>query len=118
MQVGIACTSSFSWEVQNFWGTEKVEVKLKRCNDRALNRDLEPSYAKVAKVQPRLQDWRRLLFRVQGAKILRLDAQKMRWGTTLTTHSCRSTNRTSPEVCQIQGMKQTIGMLTPGRLPP
>ncbi len=61
---------------QIFWGTEKVEVELKRFNDRALNRDLEMLCAKVAQEQPRLPDGRRLLFRVQGAEILRLDAQE------------------------------------------
>jgi hypothetical protein len=59
-----------------FWGTERVEVELKRFNDRALNRDLEMVCAKVAKEQPCLPDGRRLLFRVQGAEILRLDAQE------------------------------------------
>jgi hypothetical protein len=59
-----------------FWGTEKVEVELKRVNDRALNRDLEALCAKVAQEQPSLPDGRRLLFRVQGAEILRLDAQE------------------------------------------
>jgi hypothetical protein len=58
-----------------FWGTEKVEVELKRFNDSALNRDLETLCAKVAQEQPRLPDGRRLLFRVQGAGILPLDAQ-------------------------------------------
>jgi hypothetical protein len=33
---------------QILWGTEKVEVELKRFNDRALNRDLEALCAKVA----------------------------------------------------------------------
>jgi hypothetical protein len=61
---------------QIFWGTEKVEVELKRFNDRALNRDLEALCTKVAQEQPRLPDGRRLLFRVQGAEILRLDAQE------------------------------------------
>jgi hypothetical protein len=59
-----------------FWETETVEVELKRFNDRALNRDLEMVCAKVAKAQPCLPDGRRLLFRVQGAEILRLDAQE------------------------------------------
>ena len=59
-----------------FWGTETVEVELKRFNDRALNRDLEMLCAKVAQEQPRIPDGRRLLFRVQGAEILRLDAQE------------------------------------------
>ena len=58
------------------WGTETVEVELKRFNDRALNRDLEMLCAKVAQEQPRLLDGRRLLFRVQGAEILRLDARE------------------------------------------
>jgi hypothetical protein len=58
------------------WGTETVEVELKPFNDRALNRDLEMLCAKVAQEQPRLPDGRRLLFRVQGAEILRLDAQE------------------------------------------
>jgi hypothetical protein len=57
-------------------GTEKVEVELKGFNDRALNRDLETLCVKVAQEQPRLPDGRRLLFRVQGAEILRLDAQE------------------------------------------
>ena len=59
-----------------FWGTETVEVELKQFNDRALNRDLEMLCAKVAQEQPRLPDGRCLLFRVQGAEILRLDAQE------------------------------------------
>jgi hypothetical protein len=59
-----------------FWGRDTVEVELKRFNDRAFNRDLEMLCAKVAQEQPRLPDGRRLLFRVQGAEILRLDAQE------------------------------------------
>jgi hypothetical protein len=59
-----------------FWGRDTVEVELKRFNDRALNRDLEMLCAKVAQEQPCLPDGRRLLFRVQGAEILRLDAQE------------------------------------------
>lgn len=58
------------------WGTETVEVELKRFNDRALNRDLEMLCAKVAQEHPRLPDGRRLKFRVQGAEILHLEAQK------------------------------------------
>ena len=58
------------------WGRDTVEVELKRFNDRALNRDLEMLCAKVAQEQPRLLDGRRLLFCVQGAEILRLDAQE------------------------------------------
>jgi hypothetical protein len=58
------------------WGTERVEVELQRFNDRALNRDLEMLCAKVAQGQPCLPDGRRLLFRVQGAGILHLDAQE------------------------------------------
>jgi hypothetical protein len=57
------------------WGTEKVEIELKGFNDRALNRDLEMVCAKVAQEQPCLPDGRRLLFRVQGTGLLRLDAQ-------------------------------------------
>jgi hypothetical protein len=59
-----------------FWGQDHVEVELKRFNDRALNRDLEMLCAKVAQEQPRLPDGRQLLFHVQGAEILRLDAQE------------------------------------------
>jgi hypothetical protein len=59
-----------------FWGRERVEVELKRFNDRALNRDLEELCANVAKAQPLLPDGRRLLFRVQGASLPCLDAQK------------------------------------------
>jgi len=59
-----------------FWGRDRVEVELKRFNDRALNRDLEMVCAKVAQEQPRLPDGRRLLFRLQGARILCLDAQE------------------------------------------
>ncbi len=59
-----------------FWGRDRVEVELKPFNDRALNRDLEALCAKVAEVQPRLPDGRRLQFRVQGTGILHLDAQK------------------------------------------
>ena len=55
---------------------ERVEVELKGFNDRALNRDLETLCAKVAQEQPRLPDGRRLLFRMQGAGILHLDAQE------------------------------------------
>lgn len=46
-----------------FWGRDRVEVELKRFNDRTLNRDLEMVCAKVAKAQPRLPDGCRLLFR-------------------------------------------------------
>ena len=59
-----------------FWGRDRVEVELKRFNDCALNRDLEMVCGKVAQEQLRLPDGRRLLFRVQGAEILRLDAQE------------------------------------------
>jgi hypothetical protein len=59
-----------------FWGRDTVEVELKRFNDCALNRDLEMMCAKVAQEQPCLPDGRRLLFRVQGAEILHLDAQE------------------------------------------
>ena len=58
------------------WGVERVEVELKGFNDRALNRNLETLCAKVAQEQPRLPDGRRLLFRMQGAGILHLDAQE------------------------------------------
>jgi hypothetical protein len=46
-----------------FWGRDRVEVELKRFNDRALNRDLERLCAKVAQERPRLPDGRYLLFR-------------------------------------------------------
>jgi hypothetical protein len=46
-----------------FWGRDRVEVELKRFNDRALNRDLEMLCAKVAQERPRLPDGRALLFR-------------------------------------------------------
>ena len=59
-----------------FWGRDHVEVELKRFNDCALNRDLEMLCAKVAQEQPRLPDGRRLLFRLQGARVLHLDAQE------------------------------------------
>ncbi len=59
-----------------FWGRDRVEVELKRFNDRALNRDLEALCARVAQAQLRLPDGRRLLLRVQGTGILHLDAQK------------------------------------------
>jgi hypothetical protein len=59
-----------------FWGTEEVEVELKRFNDRALNRDLETLCANVTKVPPLLPDGRRLLFRGQGASLPSLDAQE------------------------------------------
>jgi hypothetical protein len=58
------------------WGVERVEVELKRFNDRTLSRDLETLCAKVAQEQPRLPDGRLLLFRVQGTEILRLDSQE------------------------------------------
>ena len=58
------------------WGSKKVEVELKRFNDCALNRDLVALCAKVVQGQPRLPDGRRLLFHVQGAGILHLDAQE------------------------------------------
>lgn len=57
------------------WGTESVEVELKRFNDSALNRDLEMLCAKVAEVRSCLPDGRRLIFRMQGSGILHLDAQ-------------------------------------------
>ncbi len=57
-----------------FWEHDRVEVELKRFNDRALNRDLEMLCAKVAQEQMRLPDGRRLLFRVQERGILLLDA--------------------------------------------
>jgi hypothetical protein len=59
-----------------FWGQDRVEVELKRFNDRALNRDLEKLCAKVAQRQLCLPDGRRLLFRVQDASILLLDARE------------------------------------------
>jgi hypothetical protein len=59
-----------------FWGQDRVEVELKRFNDRALNRDLEMLCAKVAQERPCLPDGRHLLFRVQGIAILPLDAQE------------------------------------------
>jgi hypothetical protein len=59
-----------------FWERDRVEVELRRFNDRALNRDLEMLCAKVAQEQPCLPDGRRLLFRVQGTAILLLDAQE------------------------------------------
>lgn len=58
------------------WRQDRVEVELKRFNDRALNRDLEALCARVAQEQLRLPDGHHLLFRVQGAEILRLDAQE------------------------------------------
>jgi hypothetical protein len=58
------------------WGQDRVEVELKRFNDRALNRDLERLCAKVAQTQPHLPDGRRLLFKVQGASLPSLDAQE------------------------------------------
>jgi hypothetical protein len=63
-----------------FWGRDRVEVELKRFNDRALNRDLEVLCAKVAKAQPRLPDGRYLLFR-EFAFFTRthLDLDKARW---------------------------------------
>ncbi|MBO0792971.1 MAG: hypothetical protein J2P36_18775 [Ktedonobacteraceae bacterium] len=57
-----------------FWGQDRVEVELKPFNDRALNRDLEMLCARVAQEQPRLPDGRRLLFRLQGTRLLPLDA--------------------------------------------
>ncbi len=59
-----------------FWGQDRVEVELKRFNDRALNRDLEALCAKVAQEQPRLPDGRHLLLHVQGRGILFLDARE------------------------------------------
>jgi hypothetical protein len=59
-----------------FWGRNRVEVELKRFNDRTLNRDLEALCAKVSQRQLGLPDGRRLLFRVQGIDILHLDAQE------------------------------------------
>jgi hypothetical protein len=59
-----------------FWGQDRVEIELKRFNDRVLNRDLEALCATVAKAQPRLPDGRRLLLRVQGTAIRLLDAQE------------------------------------------
>jgi hypothetical protein len=59
-----------------FWGRDRVEVELKRFNDRALNRDLEMLCAKVAQERPQLPDGRSLLFCVQGSDILHLDAQE------------------------------------------
>ncbi len=46
-----------------FWERDRVEVELKRFNDRTLNRDLEKLCAKVAQEQPNLPDGRRLIFR-------------------------------------------------------
>jgi hypothetical protein len=59
-----------------FWGTDTVEVELKPFNDRALNRDLMILCTKVAQDQPHLPDGRCLLFRLQGTRILHLDAQE------------------------------------------
>src|SRR5260370_8455067 len=39
-----------------FWGRDRVEVELKRFNDRALNRDLEALCVKIAQRQLRLPD--------------------------------------------------------------
>ena len=61
-----------------FWRQDRVEVELKRFNDRALNRDLETLCAKVAEIQPSLPDGRRLIFRLQDSEILSLDAQEKR----------------------------------------
>jgi hypothetical protein len=58
------------------WGTERVEVEIKRFNDRALNRDLETLCAKVTQGQPHLPDGRPLIFHLQGTGILHLDAQE------------------------------------------
>ncbi len=58
------------------WGTDDVTVELKPFNDRALNRDLQAVCTKVAQTQPRLPDGRRLLFRIQGTSLPRLDAQE------------------------------------------
>lgn len=58
------------------WGTETIEVELKRFNDRALNRDLEMLCTKVAQEKLCLPDGRRLFFRVQGAGLPCLDAQE------------------------------------------
>jgi hypothetical protein len=59
-----------------FWGTDTVEVELKPINDSALNRDLMLLCTRVAQDQPRFPDGRRLIFRLQGARILHLDAQE------------------------------------------
>lgn len=59
-----------------FWGRDRVEVELKRFNDRVLNRDLEELCVNVAKAQPLLPDGRRLLFKMQGASLPNLDAQE------------------------------------------
>ncbi len=60
------------------WGSESVEIELKRFHDRALNQDLEMLCVKVVQGQPRLPDGRRLIFRMQGSGILHLDAQEKR----------------------------------------
>jgi hypothetical protein len=57
------------------WGADCVVVELKPFNDRALNRDLMVVCTKIAQDQLCLPDGRRLLFHVQGACILHLDAQ-------------------------------------------
>src|SRR5262249_36872704 len=64
-------------------GRDRVEVELKRFNDRALNRDLALLCAKVTQERPRLPDGGALLVRVQGTGILHLDAQESGWRETL-----------------------------------
>jgi hypothetical protein len=76
MPVGSAYRLSFSRPRRIFWGRDRVEVELKRCNDRALNRDLETLCVKVAQEQPHLPDGWHLVFRVQRTVILPLDAQE------------------------------------------
>ena len=76
MRVGTESLVFFRLPGRILWGMEKVEVELKRCNDCALNRDLETLCARVVQKQPRLPDGCRLLFRVQSTGILHLDAQE------------------------------------------
>lgn len=58
------------------WGSDTVQVELRRFNDRILNRDLETLCAKVAEARPCLPDGRLLLFCVQGMALLPPGAQE------------------------------------------
>ncbi len=51
---------------QVVWGAETVEVELRPCNDRQLNRDLEAVCAQVNAEEPRLPDGQRLQFQVRA----------------------------------------------------
>jgi len=90
-----------------FWGRDRVEVELKRFNDRALNRDLEMLCAKVAQEQPCLPDGRRLLF--QGVSLFQDYTSRVRLSPFAlagrSRHEYEAASRRPPlTVCHLGGL--------------